>query len=178
MQISISYLGSCDQYFINGKSNGEKSRSLMTLHPSTFLHQSHDDCAGDLLVLWVVILFIQLQPILRIGPERVCKTDNRINLNKIYMIAAWVKIQKQNSGLPGKFLQPPVELPLTQRPSLIDTVQLFLSSPCSVSGVRLHISNFVKFLLKSSKDILQRKIKGEAYKRFFFEDLKDLRQTR
>lgn len=167
MQISISYLGSCDQYFINGKSDGEKSRSLMTLHPSTFLHQSHDHSAGDLLVLWVVILFIQLQPILRIGPERVCKTDNRMNLNKVYMIAAWVKIQKQNRGLPGKFLQPPVELPLTQRPSLIDTVQLFLSSPCSVSGVRLHISNFVKFLLKSSKDILQRKIKGEAYKSFF-----------
>lgn len=58
----------------------------MTLHPSTFLHQSHDDSAGDLLVLRVIILFIQLQPILRIGPECVCKTDNRINLNKVFAV--------------------------------------------------------------------------------------------
>lgn len=76
-------------------------------------------------------------------------------------------------GLPGKFLQPPAELPLTQRPWLTDTVQLCLSSPCSVSGVRLHISNFVKFLLKSSKDILEGNMKEEACRRrTFLEDVK------
>lgn len=58
-------------------------------------------------------------------------------------------------GLLLLFLQPPAELPRTQRPSLTDTVQLVLSSHCKVSGVRLHISSFVKFFLNSSKAILE-----------------------
>ncbi|TNN76167.1 hypothetical protein EYF80_013698 [Liparis tanakae] len=59
-------------------------------------------------------------------------------------------------------LRPPAELPLTHRPSLTDTVQLRRSSPCSVSGVKLHISSLVKFLLKSSKDILEDEAPGVA----------------
>lgn len=82
--------------------------------------------------------------------------------------------KKKIEGLPGKFLQPPAELPLTQRPWLTETVQLCLSSPCNVSGVKLHISNFEKFLLKSSKDILEGKMKKEACRRTFWENLKDL----
>lgn len=62
-------------YLVDGKSDGEKFSPLMTLHPSTFLHQSHDDSAGPLPVLRVVILLIQLQPILRVDPECVCKTQ-------------------------------------------------------------------------------------------------------
>lgn len=76
-----------------------------------------------------------------------------------YCLLKEYKMIQKSWGLPGKFLQPPAELPLTQRPSFTDTVQLFLSSPCSVSGVRLHISNLVKFFLKSSKDILDGNMK-------------------
>lgn len=72
-----NYLGLPDSYFIDGKSDGKESRPLLALHPSTFLHQSHDQSARPLPVLWVVVLLIQLQPILRVGPERVCKTQGR-----------------------------------------------------------------------------------------------------
>lgn len=80
-----SYLGPCDQYLVDGKSNGEESSPLLTLLPSTFLHQSDNDRASPLPVLWIVILLIQLQPILRVGPECVCKTqkykDDWINID-------------------------------------------------------------------------------------------------
>lgn len=72
---NLSDILSCPQYLVDGKSNGEESGSLMTLHPSTFLHQSHNESAGHVPVLWVVILFVQLQPILRVRPERFCKTQ-------------------------------------------------------------------------------------------------------
>lgn len=55
-----SDLGSCDEHLVDGKSDGEESGPLMTLHPSTFLHQSHDYSADNLPVLWVIILLIQL----------------------------------------------------------------------------------------------------------------------
>lgn len=78
--ISLSSdLGSRDQYLVDGKSDGEESGPLMALHPSTFLHQSHDDGADHLPVLWVVILLVQLQPILRVRPKCVCETQ-KVNL--------------------------------------------------------------------------------------------------
>lgn len=69
---------------------------------------------------------------------------------------------KKNNGLRGKFLQPPAELPLTHRPSLTDTVQLCLSSQPRASGVKLHISSLVKFLVKSANDILEGNVKEEV----------------
>lgn len=68
-----SWLG--DHYLVDGKSNSEKFGTFMALHPSTFLHQRHDDSAEHLPVLWVVVLLIQLQSILRVCPKRVCKTQ-------------------------------------------------------------------------------------------------------
>lgn len=59
-----------NHYLINGKSNGEEFGSSMALHPPTFLHQSHHNCAEYLLFLGVV-LFVQPQPVLRVGPKRV-----------------------------------------------------------------------------------------------------------
>lgn len=157
-----NYSGLSDSYFIDGKSDGKESRPLLALHPSTFLHQSHDQSARPLPVLWVVVLLIQLQPILRVGPERVCRTQGRALETKASHQDIQSRIRydccydarRRIHVPPGKFLQPPAELPLTQRPWLTDTVQLFLSSPCRASGVRLHSSNFVKLLLKFSKDIL------------------------
>lgn len=160
------YLGLCDSYLIDRKSNGQESRPLLALHPSAFLHQSHDKSARPAPVLRVVVLLEQLQPVLRVGPECVCKTQGRALETK----ASHRDIQSpvrygccHDAGRrvhvpPGKFLQPPAELPLTQRPWLTDTVQLFLSLPCRASGVRLHSSNFVKLLLKFSKDILWGKV--------------------
>lgn len=75
---------------------------------------------------------------------------------------------------PGKFLHPPAELPLTQRPSFTDTVQLCLSSPCNVSGVRLHISSLVKFFLKSSKDILDNNMKEDICRLNFVEKMRKM----
>lgn len=68
-------LGSCDEHLIDGESDGEESGPLMTLHPSTFLHQSHNDGAGHLPVLRVIVLLVQLQPILRVSPICVWKTQ-------------------------------------------------------------------------------------------------------
>ncbi|CAB1342689.1 unnamed protein product [Coregonus sp. 'balchen'] len=47
--------------------------------------------------------------------------------------------------VPGKFLQPPAELPRTQRPSLTATVHLWDLSSSSASGVRLQISSLSSF---------------------------------
>ena len=65
----------CDQYLVDGKSDGEELGPLVALHPATFLHQSHDHGAGRLAVLGVVVLLGQLQPILRVRPESVCETQ-------------------------------------------------------------------------------------------------------
>lgn len=63
----------CPSHFIDGKSDGEESWPLVALHPSAFLHQSYDKSAGPKALLRVVVLLRQLQPILGVGPERVCK---------------------------------------------------------------------------------------------------------
>lgn len=65
----------CYSYFIDWKSDGQESRTLVTLHPSTFLHQSYDKSARPVATLRVVVLLVQLQPVLRVGPERACKTQ-------------------------------------------------------------------------------------------------------
>lgn len=58
---------------VDGKTNGEESGPLLTLHPSALLHQSHNQSAGLPPSLRVVVLLVQLQTILRVGPERVWK---------------------------------------------------------------------------------------------------------
>lgn len=72
-QMEENHLEPCHSYFIDGKSDGQESRPLVALHPSTLLHQSNDKSACPMALLRVVVLLIQLQPILRVGPERVCK---------------------------------------------------------------------------------------------------------
>lgn len=69
----------CDHYLVDGKAYGEKFGPLMALHPSTFLHQCHDNSAGHLLVIRVIVLLIQLQTILRVCPKRVCKI-HKVNM--------------------------------------------------------------------------------------------------
>lgn len=51
---------SCDQDLVDGKPDGKKSSPLVALHPPSFLHQSHDEGAGPLAVLEVVVLLVQL----------------------------------------------------------------------------------------------------------------------
>lgn len=60
---------SCEGHLVDGKTNGEESGPLLPLHPSALLHQSHDHSAGLLPALRVVVLLIELQTILRVGPE-------------------------------------------------------------------------------------------------------------
>lgn len=46
---------------------------MMALLPSTLLHQSHDHRAARLFLLGFVVLLVQLQSVLGVGPERVWK---------------------------------------------------------------------------------------------------------
>lgn len=60
MHVIGSYCRSCDQDLVDGKPNGKKSSPLVALHPPSFLHQSHDEGAGALAILEVVVLLVQL----------------------------------------------------------------------------------------------------------------------
>lgn len=69
--------GLCVHYLVDGEPDGEELGPLMALHPPTFLHQSHDDGAGQPFVLWVIVLLIELQPVLRVRPKCVCATQSK-----------------------------------------------------------------------------------------------------
>lgn len=74
----------------------------MALHPSPFLHESHNHSAGHLpvplVLILVVILLVQLQPILRVRPERVCNTE--------YTYIYFVHFQCTNLALAVNYFPP------------------------------------------------------------------------
>lgn len=58
---------------IDGEADGVHILSVAAEAAAVFLHQSHQEAAGDLVVLWVIVLLQQADLILRVDPERVCR---------------------------------------------------------------------------------------------------------
>lgn len=59
---------------IDGEADGVHILSLAAVAAAVFLHQGHQEAAGGLVVLRVVVLLQQANLILRVNPEGVCKS--------------------------------------------------------------------------------------------------------
>lgn len=92
---------SCDGHLVDGKTNGEESGSLLSLLPSALLHQSHDDSAGLLADLRVIVLLIQLQTILRVGPECVWQRKESLESNYRQLEGTEIRANMRDLGPPG-----------------------------------------------------------------------------
>ena len=64
-------------YLIDGKADGVHVLSVTAMASSVLLHKSHKEAAGNLVILWIIILLQQSDLILRVDPERVCKSEDR-----------------------------------------------------------------------------------------------------
>lgn len=60
---------------VDGEADGVHVLSLAAEAAAIFLHQSHQEAAGGLLVVRVVVLLQQTDLILGVDPERVCREE-------------------------------------------------------------------------------------------------------
>ncbi len=58
---------------VDGEADGVHVLALAAVAAAVFLHQRHQEAAGGLVVLGVVVLLQQADLILRVDPERVCR---------------------------------------------------------------------------------------------------------
>lgn len=63
---------------IDGKADGVHVLALATVAAAVLLHQSHQEAAGGLVVLGVIVLLQQGDLILRVDPEGVCREAVRV----------------------------------------------------------------------------------------------------
>lgn len=67
--------GALTSDLIDGEADGVHVLAMTAVAAAIFLHQSHQEAAGRLIVLGVVILLQQADFILRVDPECVCRDE-------------------------------------------------------------------------------------------------------
>lgn len=58
---------------VDGEADGVHVLAVAAVAAAVFLHQSHQEAAGRLVILGVVVLLQQGDLVLRVDPERVCR---------------------------------------------------------------------------------------------------------
>lgn len=71
--LTSQHYSSLTSDLIDGEADGVHVLSVVAEAAAVFLHQSHQEAAGGLVVLWVIVLLQQADLILRVDPERVCR---------------------------------------------------------------------------------------------------------
>lgn len=67
-------------HLIESKANGMHVLTMAAISTTVLLHESHQETASDLIVLWVIVLLQQRDLILRVDPKCVC-ADGAFTLN-------------------------------------------------------------------------------------------------
>lgn len=88
----LGFCANARMNLVDGESDGEEVGSHLALFPPVLLHQSHHEGAAHLVVLGVVVLLQQTQAVLRVGPERVCRTTRKCFLKQVEHLAFFIYV--------------------------------------------------------------------------------------